>query len=61
MYLFVGFKCVITGYTGIKGRVIRPVHPPYSSIWVTEFNPENGSVNSVAESLISKYGNIFSI
>ena len=52
---------VINGCLGVSGRVNRHVHPSYSFMFVTEFNRENGFVNSVTESLVSKCGNVFCI
>ena len=37
----------------LKLATSRPVHPPYSSVFVTEFNPDYGNTNLVTETLIS--------
>ena len=45
---------------GVEGTPCRPVHPPYSSVFVTEFNPEYGNTDLLIwlrKRSSPKYGN----
>ena len=48
------------GYGKWRIRLNRPVHPPYSSVFVTEFNPEYGNTDLLIwlrKRSSPKYGN----